>query len=51
VQPSIGDSVDRYHGWAEGHPDLFEADRSGTTTSTGRPDIYMGFYGRPGLQF
>ena len=23
VQPSIGDSVSRYHGWAEGNPNIY----------------------------
>lgn len=50
VQPSIGDSVDRYHGWAAGNPDLFKEDGS-TSTSTGRPDIYMNVSGTPDLQF
>lgn len=51
VQPSIGDGVDRYHGWADGNPDLFEADRSGTTNSGADPNIYTGISGNPDLQF
>jgi hypothetical protein len=51
VQPSVGDSVERYHGWADGHPDLFKTDPGGTTTSTGRPDIYMGLGASPDLHY
>jgi len=51
VQPSVGDSVSRYHGWAEGNPDLFKADRSGASGSTSDPDIYMNVSGNPDLQF
>jgi len=51
VQPSIGDSVSRYHGWAEGNPDLFNADRSGSSGSTSDPDIYRNVSGNPDLQF
>ncbi|MEA3277132.1 MAG: hypothetical protein U9Q81_17970, partial [Pseudomonadota bacterium] len=25
VQPGVGDSIDRYHGWADGNPDLFKS--------------------------
>ncbi len=49
VQPSVGDSVDRYQGWADGNPDLFKA--SGTTNSSDDPDIYMSVSGNPDLQF
>lgn len=51
VQPSIGDSVSRYQGWAEGNPDLFKADGSQERPSTGRPDIYMNVSDNPDLQF
>jgi hypothetical protein len=51
VQPSIGDSVSRYQGWAEGNPDLFKADRSGPSGAGSDPDIYMGLGGNPDLQF
>jgi hypothetical protein len=51
VQPSIGDSVDRYHGLAEGNPDLFKADRSGPNGDTSDPDFYHGFSGNPDLGF
>ena len=51
VQPIIGDSVSRYHGLAEGNPDLLKSDRSGTTDSGKDPDIYMGLSGNPDLQF
>jgi hypothetical protein len=45
VQPSIGDSVDRYHGWADGNPDLVGDDFSGPADSGDNPDIYIGFSG------
>ena len=51
VQPSVGDSVDRYHGWADGNPDLFKSDQSGPTDSGDRPDIYMNIRGNPDLRF
>jgi len=51
VQPSIGDSVDRYHGWADGNPDIFKADRGGTTNSGEDPNIYTGISRNPDLQF
>ncbi len=51
VQPSIGDSVSRYHGWDDGNPDLFKADGNQERPSTGRPDIYMNVSGNPDLQF
>jgi hypothetical protein len=51
VQPSVGDSVPRYHGWDEGNADLFKAEGSQSRTSTGRPDIYSGFSGNPDLRF
>ena len=51
VQPSIGDSVERYQGWADGNPDLFEADFSGPTDGGDNPDIYMLFSDSPDLQY
>jgi len=45
VQPSIGDSADRYQGWADGNPDLFKADRTGPNGTSSDPDIYRGFAG------
>ena len=51
VQPSIGDSVSRYHGWDDGNPDLFKADRSGPSGATSNPDIYKGLAGNPDLHF
>ena len=51
VQPSIGDSVSRYHGWDDGNPDLFKSEGSQSRTSTGAPDIYMNVDGNPDLQF
>ena len=51
MQPSVGDSVDRYHGLADGNPDLFKADRSGPTDTGDNPDIYRGLSGNPDLSF
>ena len=51
VQPSIGDSVPRYHGWADGNPDLFKSNRGGPSGATSDPDIYMNIDGNPDLQF
>ena len=51
VQPSVGDSVDRYHGWDEGNHDLFRGDGSQSRASTGRPDIYMNVSGNQDLQY
>jgi hypothetical protein len=51
VQPSIGDSVSRYQGWAEGNPDLFKTDGSQERPSTGRPDIYTNVSENPDLHF
>ena len=51
VQPSIGDSVDRYQGFADGNTDLFKGDGSQERMSTGRPDIFVNISGHPDLQF
>ncbi len=51
VQPSVGDSVDRYRGWADGNPDLFKSNQSSPTDSGERPDIYMNLRGNPDLLF
>jgi hypothetical protein len=51
VQPSIGDSVSRYQGWADGNPDLFKTVGTQDRPSTGRPDIYMNVSDNPDLQF
>ena len=51
VQPSVGDSTNRYQGWARGNPDLFKADRSGPNGATTDPDIYQSQGGNPDLQF
>ena len=48
VQPSVGDSVSRYHSLARANPDLFEA--SGTTKSSDDPDIYKSVSGNPDLE-
>ena len=51
VQPSVGDSIDRYHGIADGNPDLFKAGRRGPADSGEAPDIYGGVEGNPDLAF
>jgi hypothetical protein len=51
VQPSVGDNVSRYQGWADGNPDLFKADRNGPNGAGSDPDIYMGFGGNSDIQF
>ena len=51
VQPSIGDSVERYQGWADGNSDLFKADRRGPNGATSDPDIYQSQGGNPDLRF
>ena len=50
VQPGIGDSFDRYHGWADSNPDLFSS--TGAPRSTHQsPDRYGSFDdGNPDLQ-
>ena len=50
VQPSVGDSVSRYQGWANGNPDLFVADRSGPSGSSDDPNIYKSISGNPDLE-
>ena len=51
MQPSIGDSVERYRGFADGNPDLFKTDGTQERPSTGQPDIYMNVSGNPDLSF
>lgn len=51
VQPSVGDRVDRYQGWADGNPDLFKPDSTGPNGATRDPDIYQGLGGYAGLRF
>ena len=51
VQPSIGDNVDRYQGFADGNADLFKGDGSQERSSTGRPDIYLNVSKNPDLAF
>ena len=51
VQPSVGDSIDRYHGCADGNPDLFKSHASGHTDSGNSPDIYRSLGGNPDLRF
>ena len=51
VQPSIGDHFDRYQGFADGNPDLFKSDRSGSSNSGDDPRIYGVVTGDPDLSF
>ena len=51
VQPSVGDSVYRYHGWEKNNPDLFKGDGNQTPESTGKPDIYKSLSANPDLHF
>jgi hypothetical protein len=51
IQPSIGDNVDRYQGFADGNTDLFKGEGSQERPSTGRPDIYMNASENPDLAF
>ena len=51
VQPGVGMDIDRYHGFADGNPDIFQLPRGGSEQAI-RPSgeqtpIYVG----PGLQF
>ena len=50
VQPSVGDTVARYQGWADGNPDLFKADRSGQSDSGNDPNIYSNISGNPDIE-
>ncbi|MGB5732967.1 MAG: hypothetical protein WBM40_00790 [Thiohalocapsa sp.] len=51
VQPGVGMDLDRYHGFADGNPDIFQLPQVGAeqaTRSSGEPaPIYVG----PGLLF
>ena len=50
VQPGVGDSFDRYHGWADNNPDLFRA-MGGSGSTHESPDRYGSFDdGNPDLQ-
>lgn len=51
VQPSIGDTVDRYQGWGHGNPDLFNSDENVRTDSGEDPNIYRNVSGNPDLNF
>jgi hypothetical protein len=42
VQPGIGASFDRYHGWADNNPDLFRA-TGGSGSTHQPPDRYGSF--------
>jgi hypothetical protein len=50
VQPSVGNSFDRYHGWADNNPDLFKS-RGVSRSNHESPDRYGNFDdGNPDLQ-
>ena len=53
VQPSIGDSFDRYQGWADGNGDLFRSSAAGiadpTMSEHQLPDVYRDFGDDPDL--
>jgi hypothetical protein len=50
VQPSVGDSFDRYWGLADENPDLFGPVSAGATGSID-PQIYQGVRGNPDLSY
>lgn len=50
VQPGVGDSLNRYNGWDDGHPDLFKGDFD-NYAGTQDPDIYGVLGGSPDLDF
>ena len=50
VQPGVGDSLSRYHGWDDGNPDLFKADL-GDYAESEDPDIYGVLDGNPDIDF
>ena len=50
VQPSVGDTFDRYQGWAEGNPDLFKGLPEGWVESQD-PQPYQGFSGNPDISY
>lgn len=50
VQPGVGDSVDLYHGWAEGNTDLFQRQIPDSARSED-PDVYQSFGQNPDLTF
>ena len=50
AQPDVGNSFDRYHGWADNNPDLFRA-TGGSGSTHESPDRYGSFDdGNPDLQ-
>jgi hypothetical protein len=51
VQPGVGDSIDRYHGLADGNPDLFKAPVAGSMDSGEDPDIYPALSGNRDLSY
>jgi hypothetical protein len=48
IQRGVGDSIDRYQGWADGNDDLFTR-FDAPTDDHERPEIYPGLSGNPDL--
>lgn len=53
VQPGVGSQTNRYHGFADGNPDLFAVQLDGVADrdSGSIPNIYRGAAGNPDLSF
>jgi hypothetical protein len=49
VQPSVGDSIDRYQGWADGNSDLFQRFDAPVDDDERAADVYKGFRINPEL--
>ncbi len=49
VQPGIGSDFDRYHGFADGNPDLFGDKVESPASHSAPADVYKGFAGNPDL--
>jgi hypothetical protein len=51
MAPGVGSDLDRYQGFAQGNPDLFNLRLDGPTRSGEAPRIYSGAEGNPDLTF
>jgi hypothetical protein len=49
VQPGVGDSIDRYQGWADGNSDLFQRFDAPVDDDERSADVYKGFRINPEL--
>ena len=49
IQRGVGDSVDRYQGWADGNGDLFNSFESPVDDREQPADVYHGFRDNPEL--